>query len=281
MPDNKNKGTIKSNALGDSTPNGKLCVGLHQQSLQSMQAMILAAGLGTRLYPLTLTTPKALAEVEGVPLLEIILRNLKRYGFRRVVVNIHHFAGQIQSFLESNQNFGLDVVLSDETGELLNTGGGLKNSAPLFDEGPILVHNVDILTSLNLEALYNHHRLSGAPVTLAVKERATSRSLIVGNNGYLCGWTDHTTGEIRMPGTWATETHLIAFSAIHVVERDVLLKAQETGAFSILDTYLRLAATPCVLTYKHNNDIWMDMGRLQNLQEAAVVLHQILQPGEA
>lgn len=246
-----------------------------------MQAMILAAGLGTRLFPITQTRPKALAEVGGVPLLEIVMRNLKGYGFTHVVVNIHHFAPQIRAFLESKDNFGLQVTLSDETEALLNTGGGLKKAAPLFERGPILVHNVDILTSLNLNALYLHHCKSGALATLAVKERPTTRSLIVGDHNYLCGWIDHTTGQVRKPGTWATESRQIAFSAIHVVEREVLLNATESGAFSILDTYLRLAATPVILTFSHQHDLWMDLGRIENLQEAAALLPQIVKPGEA
>lgn len=261
--------------------NGKLCVGLQKQSELSMQAMILAAGLGTRLFPITQTRPKALAEVGGVPLLEVVMRNLKRHGFEQVVVNIHHFAPQIRDFLDSKKNFGLHVTLSDETEALLNTGGGLKKAAPLFENGPILVHNVDILTSLNLKELYLHHCQSGALATLAVKERPTSRSLIVGDHNYLCGWINHITGEVRKPGTWATENRQIAFSAIHVVEREVLLNATESGAFNILDTYLRLAATPSILTYAHNQDLWMDMGRLGNLQEAAGLLPQIVKPEEA
>ena len=234
-----------------------------------MQAMIMAAGLGTRLNPITLTKPKALVEVNGVPLLEIILERLSIFGFNRIVINTHHFPDQIRSFVEKRKNKGQSISISDETEMLMDTGGGLKKAIPLFDDGPILVHNVDILTSLNLKELYDYHISSKAGVTLAVKDRKTTRSLIIDDKGVLCGWTNHVTGEIKRPVPEPAISTCIAFSAVHVVERSVLNNIAINGPFGIMDTYLNLAVNRSVKTFRHDDDIWVDAGRIENLEEAS------------
>ena len=237
-----------------------------------MQAMIMAAGMGTRLNPITLTKPKALVEVNGIPLLEIILERLKTFGFNRIVINTHHFPDQIRSFVDKKKNSGLNISISDETEMLMDTGGGLKKAANLFDNGPILVHNVDILTSLNLKELYDYHINSKIGVTLAVKERKTTRSLIIDDKGVLCGWTNHITGEVKRPVPEPAISTCIAFSAVHVVERSVLNNIAINGPFGIMDTYLNLAANRHVKTFRHDNDIWVDAGRIENLEEASKIL---------
>ncbi|MGB1243748.1 MAG: sugar phosphate nucleotidyltransferase, partial [Chitinophagales bacterium] len=165
-----------------------------------MKAMIFAAGLGTRLRPLTNDKPKALVEVNGKPLLEIVILQLKRYGFRDIVVNVHYFAKQIIRFLEAKNNFGIHIQISDESDLLLETGGGLQKAKHFLcsDDEPFLVHNVDILSDINLKALYQSH-LEGSPLaTLVVRNRKTSRYLLFDETNRLCGWKNVKTGEVRM-----------------------------------------------------------------------------------
>lgn len=238
-----------------------------------MKAMILAAGKGTRLQPLTNSKPKALVEIDGRPLLEIIIVNLKRAGFSSLVINVHHFAEQIYDFLERNRNFGINIQVSDEQDLLLDTGGGLLKAKPLLMDGePFLVHNVDIITNLDLKALYKFHCQSGALATMAVKDRETSRPLLIGRNGDLSGWKNNVTGEVKHSRGIIEELEPIAFSAIHVMSPEIFELIHETGVFSIMDVYLRIAKTHRIATYNHNNDYWLDLGRIGNIDEAASFL---------
>lgn len=235
-----------------------------------MKAMILAAGKGTRLQPLTNTRPKALIEVDGHPLLGIIINKLKSFGFKDIVINVHHFAEQIYKYLEENKNFGINIKVSDEQDLLLDTGGGLlRASSLLLDGSPILVHNVDIITNLNLFDLYEFHCRSGAIATMAVKERSTTRSLLINNDGDLCGWKNHVTGEVKHSRGIADELKPIAFSAVHVMNPEIFEHIEETGVFSIMDVYLRLAKTQRIATFNHNQDYWLDLGRIENIEDAA------------
>ena len=162
------------------------------------QAMIFAAGLGTRLKPLTDTMPKALVPVAGQPLLWHVAMKLRAAGFERIVVNVHHFASQIVDYLKANGNFGLDIRISDETGGLLETGGGIKKALPLFDpSAPILIHNVDILSNVDLNALYHLACEDGADALLLVSRRKTKRYLLFNDDHVLQGWTNIETGEVR------------------------------------------------------------------------------------
>jgi len=234
-----------------------------------MKAMILAAGMGTRLQPLTLTKPKALVEVKGVPMLEIVIKRLIKYGFTDVIINVHHFAEQVVDFLERNHNFGISITISDETGLLLDTGGGLLKAKHFFNDGkPFLVHNVDILTNFDLNELYQFHLKRRSLATLAVKERPTSRSLLINKKQELCGWKNNETGSIIISKGNGQQLTPTAFSCVHVINPEIFYYITETGVFSITNTYLRLAETHQILTWSHNNDVWFDLGRVSNLKEA-------------
>lgn len=243
-----------------------------------MKAMILAAGKGTRLQPLTNTRPKALVEIDGKPLLGIIINNLKNSGFTDIVINVHHFAEQIYKFLSDNNNFGVNIRISDEQDLLLDTGGGLLKARPyLMDGDPILVHNVDIITNLNLKELYTFHKQTKALATMAVKNRNTSRSLLINSEGDLSGWINNLTGEVKHARGDLAHLKPIAFSAIHVLSPEIFELITETGVFSIMDVYLRIAKTHRIATFMHDNDYWLDLGRIENIEEAANFLKEIKQ----
>jgi NDP-sugar pyrophosphorylase family protein len=240
-----------------------------------MKAMILAAGMGTRLHPLTLSKPKALVEVNGTPMLEIVIRRLIKYGFKDIVINVHHFADQIVSFLKNNHNFGISITISDETDLLLDTGGGLLKARDFLSDGhPFLVHNVDILTDFNLTDLYNYHIQNKPLATLAVKDRTTSRSFLINTKQELCGWRNNQTGKTIIAKGIEKDLSPIAFSCVHVMNPEIFDYITETGVFSITDTYLRLASNHTILTWSHNQSMWFDLGRVANLQEAEQYLNQ-------
>lgn len=242
-----------------------------------MKAMILAAGMGTRLQPLTLTKPKALVEVNGVPMLEIVIRRVIKYGFNDIIINVHHFADQIIDFLRKNYNFGVSMTISDETDLLLDTGGGLLRARDFFNDGkPFLVHNVDVLTNINLTELYNYHAQHKSLATLAVKNRSTSRSLLVNRNQELCGWKNNETGKTIIAKGTEAELTSTAFSGVHVINPEIFPFISETGVFSITNTYLRLAEHHSILTWNHNNDLWFDLGRISNLREAEKHMNEFM-----
>ncbi len=249
-----------------------------------MKAMVLAAGLGTRLRPLTDDRPKALVTVAGRTLLEIVLERLRGFGVREVVVNAHHFADQIVAYLAANQNFGMRIEVSREE-TLLDTGGGLKKAAWFLRPGegggeggsgagagaPFIVHNVDVISGIDLGAMAAAHRESGALVTLAVAAREASRQLLFDGAGLLCG---RRTGdkEERVRG-WveppASESQALAFAGIHVVSPRIFGLMREEGAFSIIDVYLRLAAEgEKVVAFRADGAYWRDLGRVESLAAA-------------
>jgi NDP-sugar pyrophosphorylase family protein len=234
-----------------------------------MKAMILAAGLGTRLQPITLTKPKALVEIKGIPMLELIIRKLSSEGFDEIIINVHHFVSQILDFLKNHHNFGISITISDESGLLLDTGGGIYKARHFFDDGkPFLVHNVDILSNISLKELYNYHSKYNPLATLAVKDRITSRSLLINEKQELCGWKNNQTSKTIISKGIENELLPIAFSAIHVINPEIFSLISEQGVFSITDVYLRLAKHYQILTWQHNQDYWVDVGRIENLKEA-------------
>ncbi len=241
-----------------------------------MKAMIFAAGLGTRLRPLTNDRPKALVEIEGRTLLEIVLARLREFGIRDVVVNAHHFADKLVEYLEAHDRFGMRIAVSCEDA-LLDTGGGLKKAAPFFlddaaavkaDE-PILVHNVDVLSTIDLARMARMHSANKALATLAMQERPTSRYLLFDEHGQLCGRRigDVATAEVVRK---SRRVEPLAFSGIHIVSPRLFGKLSEDGAFSIITSYLRLAgAGECIMAFRADDAYWRDLGRPEDLAKAA------------
>lgn len=242
-----------------------------------MNALILAAGLGTRLGELTSDRPKALVEVCGRTMLEHQLRHLSAAGFDRFVINIHHFAPKVKAFLESHQNFGLDIRMSDETDLLLDTGGGIRKAMRLFDdEQPVLVHNVDIFSSVDLKALYRGHIESGADSTLLVAQRSTSRYLYFDASGMLCGWSNEKTGQVRSPYSGFDKSQFTpcAFQGIHVVSRTLLPLLDEVPEprFSITDFYVDNAARLRLRSVLSDPGNWVDAGKPETLERASQII---------
>jgi len=233
-----------------------------------MKAMILAAGLGTRLKPITNTKPKALVEVGGVPLLEIMIKKLIGFGFTDVVVNVHHFADQIIEFLNKKNNFNINIVISDERDELLDTGGGIKNASWFLNDGSdFLLINVDVITNIDLGDLMDFHRREKALVTLAVRNRQTQRYFLFDNKMVLCGWMNKKNGEKRVVRDEQKELAPLAFSGIHVINPDIFGLIKYDGSFSVVDLYLDLAKDYKIMGYNHDSDDWVDVGKTEQLSQ--------------
>ena len=240
------------------------------------QAMIFAAGLGTRLKPLTDTMPKALVRVGGQPLLWHVIMKLKAAGYERIVVNVHHFAQQIIDYLQTNGNFGLDIRISDETDGLLETGGGIKKALPLFDqESPILIHNVDILSNLDLDAL----TMTNAPdALLVVSRRQTKRYLLFDDELLLDGWTNIETGEVKSPYPALDPTGMrqLAFSGMHVIwPRLFPLFNEMPDRFGIIDFYLKYCHQCAIIGLEQKDLRLLDVGKLDTLEQAESFLKQL------
>jgi mannose-1-phosphate guanylyltransferase len=238
-----------------------------------MKAMVLAAGLGTRLRPLTDHTPKALVEIGGRTLLEITLKRLRDFGIRDVIINAHHFAAAILDYLKKNDNFGMRVEISKED-VLLDTGGGLKKAGWFFlqdsrgkDEA-FLLHNVDAISTIDFGALARCHNQSGALATLAVKVRKTSRYLLFDEKSQLCGRRIVKAQEDEMVCT-ADRVEALGFTGIHVICSRMLTMMKEEGAFSIIDFYLRLAREgQTIRGFRADQYYWRDLGKLEQVKQA-------------
>jgi NDP-sugar pyrophosphorylase family protein len=237
-----------------------------------MKAMILAAGLGTRLRPLTNDRPKALVEVAGRTLLEITIRRLAFFGVREVMVNVHHFADMVVDFLKDNRNFGMRIEISRED-PLLDTGGGLKKASWFFLEGgeteqPFLLHNVDVISTIDLGQMLKLHGQNRALATLAVQERTTSRYLLFDEANQLCG---RRAGSDRPPEIVRTsrESRAYAFCGVHVISPRLLPMMSEEGVFSIITSYLRMAAEgQKIAAFRADNSYWRDLGKPENIAQA-------------
>jgi NDP-sugar pyrophosphorylase family protein len=272
-----------------------------------MKAMILAAGLGTRLRPLTDTRPKALVEINGRALLEITLTRLRSFGVNEVIINVHHFADMVIGYLKSHNHFGMRIEISREDDLLLDTGGGLKKASWFFLDNfpnsspePFLLHNVDVISTIDLRRMLQFHNEHGALATLAVQSRESSRLLLFNDKNQLVGRAapggkaDHATveesvipSEARNPGKGsacaksdptvsAPDTSLsLAFSGIHIISPRLLPLLTESGVFSIIDAYLRLAAQgEKILAFRADQYYWRDLGRPADLSQAAIDLQQ-------
>jgi NDP-sugar pyrophosphorylase family protein len=237
-----------------------------------MKAMIFAAGLGTRLRPLTNDRPKALVEVKGVAMLEIAIRKLKNAGVDQLIINLHHYAHQIREFIKTNNDYGIEIHFSDETDLLLDTGGGLiKAKWFISDNEPFFIYNVDILTDLDLSKMVEFHKLHHPLATLAIKERPGNRFFLFDKDQRLCGWKNFTTNEEKI--AISSEKLLpFAFSGIHLIDPFIFDLIEEKGIFSIVDVYLRLASSHLIKGYVHDQDLWIDLGKPENVLagEAAI-----------
>lgn len=237
-------------------------------------AMIFAAGLGTRLRPLTDDRPKALVEVGGIPLIELQLQRLRHHGFTDVVVNVHHFADKLEAHVRAG-DYGLQVHVSDERDLLLDTGGGLKKAAALFPKNaPVFICNVDVVSDLDPNALLKEHHRNGAIATLALRDRPTDRLLVVDDEMHVRGWKNAKSGETK--GDVQPNFKALAFSGQHVVSAELFPLMRQTGAFSIIDTYLDLAPTGRVMGWMDQSSVWMDVGKPAELEMAAGLLAQVM-----
>ena len=229
--------------------------------------MIFAAGMGTRLKPFTDNHPKALAQVNGVPLLERNIKYLQSYGINDFVINIHHFGGQILAFLGENDNFGANIEISNESDELLETGGGLLFARRFLEnEKTFLIMNVDILTDLNITNFINIHELKGGMVTLAVSDRDSTRKLMFNDKMYLKGWKNLTTNKKTVVGG-IFKLRELAFSGVHCVNSEIFTKITRTGKFSIVDEYLDLMKEDIIIGYQHTANL-IDVGKPESVAEA-------------
>jgi NDP-sugar pyrophosphorylase family protein len=237
-----------------------------------MKAMILAAGLGTRLRPLTNDRPKALVEVGGRTLLEITLARLGSFGINDVIINVHHFAEMIVDYLKANDNFGMDIELSRED-VLLDTGGGLKKAAHFFEgssaDEPFILHNVDVVSTIDLVRMTQFHSEHKALASLAVQDRETSRYLLFDEKLQLCGRRAGHDGKAEFVRP-SPKPQALAFSGIHVISPRILGLMTEEGIFSVIPAYLRLAAQgETILAFRADEYYWRDLGRPENVAQAA------------
>ncbi len=234
-------------------------------------AMILAAGLGSRLKPWTDHHPKALAIVNGKSLLQRNIEYLQGFGITNVVVNVHHFATQIIDAITANNGWGSNVQISDETDEVLETGGGLlKAKNALQNSENFVVMNCDILTNLNLNNFYTYHLKHNAIATVAVAQRESSRNLLFNENLELVGWRNNVTGEEKIPNPEKSLANVLpyAFSGVHIIHNTIFESIPFTGKFSMIDVYLHLCKLHIVKAYNHTNDLVLDVGKPEAIAKA-------------
>jgi NDP-sugar pyrophosphorylase family protein len=249
-----------------------------------MKAMILAAGMGTRLRPLTDDRPKALVEVAGHPMLEIVLHRLQAVGVREVIINTHHFADMVSDYLERNRNFGMRIEVSHED-ELLDSGGGLKKASWFFLEDgtnldePFILHNVDVISNIDLARMLRFHKEQNALATLAVQDRFTSRPLLFDANGQFCGRATARAGIANDGNAAADETEsgprmqALAFTGVHIISPRIFEEMEEKGAFSIISAYADLAVRGSrIKGFRADEYYWRDLGRPESVALAATEL---------
>jgi NDP-sugar pyrophosphorylase family protein len=234
-----------------------------------MKAMILAAGLGTRLKPFTDQHPKALAKVNDKTILQRNIEYLSSFGIIDVIVNVHHFADQVMDLIKANNGFGSNIFISDERDEVLETGGGIKKAAWFFekDPEPFVVMNVDILTDMNLNEMISQHQKNHPLATLAVTSRITSRYFLFDKLNHLCGWKNEKTGEQKI-SRQSQKYFQKAFSGIHIISPNIFPQIKMQGKFSMVDVYLELATTNIIEGFDHSNSKLIDVGKPQNILKA-------------
>lgn len=245
-----------------------------------MKAMIFAAGLGTRLQPLTDALPKALVPVAGIPMIELLIRHLHANRIKEIIVNVHHFAEQIIEFLLSERFKELEISISNEENGLLDTGGGLKKAAFFFDDNqPFLVQNVDIMSGLDYAEMLGYHLGSGSLATLAVAKRQSSRYLLFDSGMNLRGWENIKTGHVKFVGSVETKLSRYAFSGIHIIGPAIFDLMKSDGKFSIIDTYLELAADCKITGFEHDPENWVDLGKADHFRKAEMLLAKFKNTG--
>jgi len=234
-----------------------------------MKAIILAAGLGSRLNAITRETPKALVEVNGFTMLETVIRKLKDKGITEFLVNIHHFGQKIINFLDANNNFGVHISISDEREELLNTGGAiLKARDFIHGKEDILIHNVDIFSDVNLLKMHNYHTEKNCMATLCIRKRDTKRYLLFDDYNNLNGWTNTATNEFKWVLEKPLQFHPFAFSGIYIINPEFVEKINQKGSFSIIDSWLEVAKHDIVKGFIDKSTIWHDLGTIERITEA-------------
>lgn len=235
--------------------------------------MIFAAGLGTRLAPLTDNKPKALVEVAGKTMLQMQIEKLRDAGFNYIVVNTHHFSNLVKDFVKNN-DFGVEIVISDETDLLLNTGGGLKNVKKYFNEGDtFLLHNVDIYSDIDLKEIYNHHQNSENIVTMAVKHRKSTNYLLFDETDRLCGWRSYKT-DSKIISIEKETYNEMAFSGIYMFNYEIFDLMKKEGAFSIIPELLDIAKTSRIGGWAHDNNFILDIGKHEAIKEVEKIINQ-------
>jgi len=237
-----------------------------------MKAMILAAGLGTRLKPFTEHHPKALAVVNDKTILQRNIEYLASFGIKDLIINVHHFAEQVIFFVEKNNGFGSNISFSDERDEVLETGGGIKKAARFFEKQnePFVVMNVDVLTDMNLAAMISLHKTKSPMATLAVSSRQTSRYFLFDEFNLLCGWKNVKTGEQKISRKSSKYIEK-AFSGIHVISPEIFSLIKSEGKFSMVDVYLELAKTQAIQAFDHTGSKFIDVGKPESILRAAQI----------
>jgi NDP-sugar pyrophosphorylase family protein len=234
-----------------------------------MKAMILAAGLGTRLKSLTDSTPKALIKIKDHTLLELQIKKLKAEGFEEIIINVHHFADQIVTYLKKNNYFNCFISISDESDKLLDTGGGIKKASHFFSDGnPFLVYNVDIISDINLVNLFNVHNSSEGIATLAIKDRESSRKFLFNRKYELSGWMNEKSGEKILVREETADLSAYAFSGVQIVDPAIFKYFPEKEVFSLVDLYLSAAKEEKITGFIHDEDFWLDLGKRESLAKA-------------
>ncbi|HES59202.1 MAG: nucleotidyltransferase family protein [Calditrichaceae bacterium] len=234
-----------------------------------MKAMILAAGLGTRLRPLTDSIPKALVKINDKTLLEIVINRLKSFGVNGIIINVHHFADQIIQFIKDNNSFDIQIEISKEE-DLLDTGGGLKKAAWFFDDHmPFLLHNVDVLSDIDISKLVEFHNNNSAIATLATRTRKTSRYFLTDSHNTLCGWESIQSNEKKMVRQFQGDLSRVSFMGIHSISPELLSYLPSVEKFSIIDAYLKIAENHTIKTMPCDTYRWLDLGKPEQLNQAS------------
>ena len=226
-----------------------------------MKAIILAAGLGSRLKSITNNKPKALVEVNGIPMLEMVIQNLKNQGIHEFLINIHHFGQSIIDFLTKNNNFDVNITISDERNKLLDTGGAILKAHSFIQGGePTLVHNVDIISSIKIDDLLNNHIEYNSIATLCVRKRNSGRGLLFNDNMHLLGWTNIEKQNYKWVNNTFNDYNIFAFSGIYLISPDFTKQIKQKGKFSIIDTWLEIAKNNTITGFIDTSDRWHDLG---------------------